>query len=1220
MTVDSPQSPVLKNILDAGVSLWLDDLSRSFVTSGDLATFIKENGISGLTTNPSIFASALTSDQSYQHQLQELRQNGDSAEAALWKLMVADVQAACDVFGDIYKETSGADGYVSLEVSPDIAHDQIATVAAARQLWHEVGRPNAMIKIPATAAGIQALPQVLAEGINVNMTLIFSLEQYRAVLRAHRSGIESARAAGVDVSKIASVASFFISRVDAVVDAKLHEINTPAAQALLGNAASANARVAFSEYLEFCREGASTQLAMAGARPQRPLWASTGTKDPAYPGYMYVTGLVASGCVNTVPRATLDSVIDGGEFLGDTVTPHIDASRSVLEQVNGLGIDLTAITSQLLIDGLKNFSAAWHELLATVTGALQGDAAAQAYRAAHAAPATAPQSVVAAQSTPQSAAESVPAADAVSQSAPTTPVADADQVAEVANSEAVQAEPAAVPAELDTAVEASEHTIVDATAAEAPAMASAVSSTDESTDRRRGLSAAVEMRNQNAGVPRSGGLAAAGRVAATGGASVVAAAAAATAATSSDAGQIDQVPAAPNGASSGSGTAGPSGESPQVAAADSGESELGTDVETASEAVVDDKAAQDSAATAVTAPAAAEGQPATPAVEIPSQADHVTGGSEPTAPETSSTSEEAVSAAENASAGTSGAVARPDAAAQAPADTEVVAEESATPPATMVECPLQIAIPEAVDARVTHAVAAVAAGKVCSRINAQDATVWGKDAESEASKRLGWVNLPQRSTELIDDIYALRDELLSEGISRIVLCGMGGSSLAPEVMAATDRVSLVVLDSTDPEQVFRATSIGLKRTAVVVASKSGSTVETDSQRRAFLDAFAAAGIDGARRMIVVTDPASPLAAQAEADGYRKVFFGDPNVGGRYSALSAFGMVPAGLAGVDLRALLAPAEDATLFFGADSPQNPAAVLGAVIGDTSTAHNKIVLAPGPGCPVGLGDWVEQLVAESTGKLGKGILPVVVDTLDAPEVVAPTADSTVIELRGAHQTDAIPASRVVISGALGAHMQLWEFATAVAGQVLGINPFDQPDVESAKAAARSMLDSPSEATKPTLSAEGVDIYATPQLGEVTSVAQAVDALLSRLDAEQGYVGVMAYLDRTAKSGLESCRAVLAARTKRPVTFGWGPRFLHSTGQLHKGGPKTGVFLVITTEYSRDVPVPGREFTFGELISAQARGDVSVLADHELPVLYLHVTDPTIGMASVRSALGIL
>lgn len=1245
MTVTSPQSPVLKNILDAGVSLWLDDLSRAFVMSGELNSFIATHGISGVTTNPSIFASALTSDASYQHQLEELKQKGESPESALWKLMVADVQAACDAFGDLYKQTSGADGYVSLEVSPDIAHDQIATVNAARQLWQQVGRPNAMIKIPATAAGIQALPQVLAEGINVNMTLIFSLEQYRAVLRAHRSGIEAARSAGVDIAKIASVASFFISRVDAVVDAKLKEINTPAAQALLGNAASANARVAFSEYLEFCREGASTQLAMAGARPQRPLWASTGTKDPVYPGYMYVTGLVASGIVNTVPRATLQSAIDDGEFLGDTVTPHIDASRSVLEQVNGLGIDLTAITSQLLIDGLKKFSIAWHELLATVTGALQGPEAAEAYRAAH-------------------RLNDTQAAPATAQPAADQPVASQDAPSEVVVAEANSADSGNDAAQAAAAVGVDPSAqVVDATAADAPAMASAAPAVEETTERRRGLSAAVELRNQQSG-GRSGGIAAAGRAAAAGAAAAGAGIAGGIGASGPDqAGHADQpevpgkdttaddlpeedfpAPVVGQAVSTGAPAAANPTSPAEAAATAPPAADATPQSQPDAPAAQHDAAMPQPSATAGLSEAAPTSSAAAAASEVASgeaaqpektvQSEQAAQSEQAVQPQQSAAAGQAAPAAEAVSgAATLSAAAAavatpldssPEAHATVAAADELdvdVAGVDATPAAMpTVECPLQIAIPEAIVTRVSPAVQKLTSAAVCSRVNAQDHTVWGTEAESEASKRLGWVSLPQTSMGLVDEIYTLRDELLGEGISRIVLCGMGGSSLAPEVMAATDRVSLVVLDSTDPEQVHRATAIGLKRTAVVVASKSGSTVETDSQRRAFLDAFASAGIDAAQRMIVVTDEGSPLAQQALADGYRKVFYGDTNVGGRYSALSAFGLVPAGLAGVDLRSLLAPAADATLFFGADSPQNPAAVLGAVIGDTSAGHSKIVLAPGPGCPVGLGDWIEQLIAESTGKQGTGILPVVVDSLDAPEVVAPTADSTVIELRGPYETDAIPASRVVISGSLGAHMQLWEFATAVSGQLLGINPFDQPDVESAKVAAHTMLTTPAGSVSPTFSAEGVDVYASSQIVGATTVAAAVDAVLDTIDKEQGYLSVMAYLDRTAKSGLENCRSVLAAKTKRPVTFGWGPRYLHSTGQLHKGGPKTGAYIVITTDYSRDVAVPGQAFSFAELIAAQARGDVSVLTDHGLPVLHLHVTDTTVGMTTVRSALGIV
>ncbi len=349
--------------------------------------------------------------------------------------------------------------------------------------------------------------------------------------------------------------------------------------------------------------------------------------------------------------------------------------------------------------------------------------------------------------------------------------------------------------------------------------------------------------------------------------------------------------------------------------------------------------------------------------------------------------------------------------------------------------------------------------KIASGIAARDATLWGPEAEPEASIRLGWVDLPVTSRPLLAEIEALQADLRAEGLDRVVLCGMGGSSLAPEVITRTAGVELTVLDTTDPQAVRRAVSEGLDRTVVVVSSKSGGTVETDSQRRAFLAAFEAAGIDGPSRIVVVTDPGSGLADLATAAGYRKVFLADPEVGGRYSALSAFGLVPSGLAGADIAGLLDDAEALGDLFAEDSDDNPALILGAALGGTEPLRDKIAIADAGSGIAGFPDWAEQLVAESTGKQGSGLLPVAVEGLDAPEIQWPADDVLPVRLVGPDDEepadDATEGPAVDVGGALGAQLLLWEYATAVASWLLGINPFDQPDVESAKVAARGLLD---------------------------------------------------------------------------------------------------------------------------------------------------------------------
>jgi glucose-6-phosphate isomerase len=521
---------------------------------------------------------------------------------------------------------------------------------------------------------------------------------------------------------------------------------------------------------------------------------------------------------------------------------------------------------------------------------------------------------------------------------------------------------------------------------------------------------------------------------------------------------------------------------------------------------------------------------------------------------------------------------------------------------------------EAVDRLVPQLVA----DGVASGITALDPTLWGPDAESESSIRLGWTEAVAISEPLVAEIVALREELHGKGVSHIVLGGMGGSSLAPEVITRTYGVELTVLDCTDPQQVKDALDDRLTATAVVVSSKSGTTVETDSQKRVYEAAFRAAGIDPTERIVVVTDPGSPLDQAARADGYR-VFNADPNVGGRYSALTAFGLVPSGLAGADIAELLDEAGAALYELIQDRPTNPGLVLGAAISGTQPLRDKLGIVADGTHIVGFADWAEQLIAESTGKEGKGLLPVVLDT-HSPELSEDLADLQIVRLvKDAAATREVNEGEIEISGTLGGQMMVWEYAVAVAGRILGINPFDQPDVESAKKAARGLLDAQPEPTVPVFTEGDVEVRTAGGLTvDGTTVASAIDALLAVLPAD-GYVAVQAYIDRVDHPEFAELRDLLAAKAKRPVTFGWGPRFLHSTGQYHKGGPAVGVFLQITsvTKPEDDLAIPERPFTFGQLIRAQAAGDASVLAEHGRPVLTLTLTDVAGGFDAVKAAI---
>ena len=522
-------------------------------------------------------------------------------------------------------------------------------------------------------------------------------------------------------------------------------------------------------------------------------------------------------------------------------------------------------------------------------------------------------------------------------------------------------------------------------------------------------------------------------------------------------------------------------------------------------------------------------------------------------------------------------------------------------------------LPEAVRGQLTE-------DDVAARLVRKDATLWGPDAEDEAAIRLGWLDLPAGSRGMVSQLAALRTELRSEGLDRIVLCGMGGSSLAPEVVCRTAGLPLIVLDTTDPGQVSRAMT-DLDRTVVVVSSKSGGTIETDSQRRAFIAAFAAAGLDEkeiGRRFVVVTDPGSPLADTASAMGARAVFLADPTVGGRYSALSAFGLVPSALAGADVGALLDEAEELAEHLVA--PDNPALELGIAFGAGFRAgRDKLALADAEnGSAIrGFGDWAEQLVAESTGKEGRGILPVVLESPDAPGSSGPDVLLAVV---GADAPSQAPS--VGVKGPLGAQFLGWEYATAVAGRVLGINPFDQPNVTEGKENTQRILDEglPDERPAATIGAIGIygtgDVLDGVDLAQHDGVSLALDALLGAIPP-RGYLAVMAYLDREHDARAAQLRPELARRTEHAVTFGWGPRFLHSTGQYHKGGPPVGVFLQLTGAVEEDLPVPDQPFTFGELQAAQAAGDRKALADRNRPLLHLHLTDRAAGIEQLLTAL---
>ncbi|WP_309130188.1 glucose-6-phosphate isomerase [Brevibacterium sp.] len=502
-----------------------------------------------------------------------------------------------------------------------------------------------------------------------------------------------------------------------------------------------------------------------------------------------------------------------------------------------------------------------------------------------------------------------------------------------------------------------------------------------------------------------------------------------------------------------------------------------------------------------------------------------------------------------------------------------------------------------------------------SKLAAADASVW--PAESEAADRLGWVDLPLRSEDLIARIETLREELRAQGLRSITLTGMGGSSLAPEVMAESADVTLEIVDSTDPNQVIEAIGTDLAHTVLIVASKSGTTIETDAIRRAFADAFTTAGIDPAGRMIAITDPGTELDRLAVEEGFLATFHADETVGGRFSALSAFGLVPAGLAGVDIRSIVAQAAEALPGLASDSADNPALRFGTWL---SIAHaratEKLVLAETSPALAGLSKWIEQLVAESLGKDGQGILPVVVAGTGDVGFADARADAVLCALGPAVEFGAPSGFNAVIDGSLGEMFLFWEFATAIAGYSIGVDPFDQPDVEAAKAHARTVLEGSggTDDEEPAFREGQVQVFG--DVGEATDLVSALESLFGEVD-EYGYVGVQAFLDRIAEAHAEELRPLVSRHSGVQTTFGFGPRYLHSTGQYHKGGHPNGVYLQITADPRTELLVPGRSYGFSVLQRAQALGDAAALREKCRRVLRVHLLDRTKGLEQLRDAI---
>jgi transaldolase/glucose-6-phosphate isomerase len=892
----------LIELAQLGQSIWLDSIRRTHITSGGLQKLIDDDGMRGETSNPAIFEKAIAGSRDYDDDMRELIAAGKSALDIYETLAIKDVQMACDVFRATYDATRGADGFVSLEVSPKLAYDTRGTIIEAKRLFAAVNRPNVMIKIPGTDQGLPAIEECLYSGLNINVTLLFSVEAYDQVAWAYIRALERRAAEGKPIDRIASVASFFVSRIDTLADALLAQKGQTAWQ---GKAAIANAQMAYALFKTIFADSRFRALKAKGARVQRPLWASTSTKNPNYRDVLYVETLIGPDTINTLPLETIDAFRDHG-IARATIEDDLAGARHALGAIENAGVSMYAVTHQVLEEGVIKFDQAFDQLLASIEAK---------------------------------------------------------------------------------------------------------------------ITAATRAR-QSANLGR-----------------------------------------------------------------------YQKDVD------------------------------------------------------------EILRAAQN--------------------------------------------------------------DKLAERIWKKDPAVWKPNPQdqNEIVDRLGWLTVARDLQNQVGDLRVFGDEIKRAGYKAVVLCGMGGSSLCVEVMRDTLGVArgypkMFILDTTDPATI-RALErkIDAKKTMFIIASKSGGTVETLSHYKYF------AAKAPAQNFIAITDPGSGLEKLAREKGFRRVFLNPADIGGRYSALSLFGLVPAALMGVDLARLLARGEEMARACAAE--KNPGVWLGAIWATLAQrGRDKVTIISSRGLET-FGAWAEQLIAESTGKEGKGLVPI------DGEPHAPAsqygADRVFVYLRLSGAKNAAldrkvtaleeagqPVVRLQLRDGydIGAEFFRWEFATAVAGARLGINAFDQPNVQESKDNTKRVLESKTrQVEKPVWHNKQFEIYATEKI-KAKTLRDVLRAFLAQTRAGD-YLAVMAYLERASKNdrALQAIRVAARRATKCATTLGYGPRFLHSTGQLHKGGANNVLGLQITAEDRVDAKIPDAPYSFGALKRAQAIGDWLSLQDHKRRALRVHL-----------------
>jgi transaldolase / glucose-6-phosphate isomerase len=903
----------LQQLLDDGQSVWLDNLRRSMFASGELKRLI-DQGLRGMTSNPTIFEKAIGAGNDYDDQLRELISSEKNADALFWDLAVQDIQSACDAFAGVYQSSGGNDGFVSLEVSPLLANETAGTIEMAKALWARVGRPNVMIKIPGTKAGLPAIEECIYEGININVTLIFSVEMYEKAARAYVKGLQRRIADGKPVDKIRSVNSVFVSRIDTAIDKLLQDriAKGEKLDGLLGKAGIANLKLTYQKFKEVFESEEFAPFKAAGASVQRPLWASTSTKNPKYPDLMYVESVVGPDTVNTMPPATLDALLDHGQITADTVDSNLTEANDVMRALQDAKISFFEVTSQLQLEGVSLFSDSFAALLGAIV-----------YK----------QKLLAS--------------------------GGADRV-------------------------------------------------------RLSLGASEKHYND--------------------------------------------------------------------------------------------------------------------AVERLTSADFL------------------------------------------------------------------------------------------KRIWTHDATLWSNDpaAIEIIKKSLGWLDIQQHMLESVTRLEAFGREA-KEAFDFAVVCGMGGSSLAPDILADTfgeyeNYPELHVLDSTCPQQIKELEEkIRIPDTLFIISSKSGTTTEPNAFYAYFHEKVSKAlgSTVAGRNFAAITDPGTALDKEAQDGNFRADFENDPNIGGRYSALSFVGVAPAAIAGYDINLLLdralgaMHANDRTV----DVHRAPAVMLGAAMGGLAiNGRDKLTIVTHPDVKA-FGAWAEQLIAESTGKLGKGIVPIEGEPLGTPSDYSddrlfvyvgsnlPDPEPGVDEKLQALEAAGHPVIRLAMNDEydLGEQFYIWEMAVAAAGVILGIDAFDQPNVQESKDNTVALLKQYAQTggfEEPAANVQAPQFDITYLSGSKSiggqSAVQALAGLFAQLQPHD-YNAITAYIARneTHEALLRELRLKIRDAQKVATTVGFGPRFLHSTGQLHKGGPDTCVAMQIVADDPDDPAIPGMNVGFRTLLAAQALGD---------------------------------